>query len=680
MKDYHTFQLQKNSLVMHLKYGIGKYQGISTITCNNIPSEYLTLLYAENAKLYVPISQIYLISRYHNYDYDENVHLNKLGCSKWKNERDKIFNKINDLAVKILDSHAQRALNPGFSFHNNLEKYKIFCHDFPFQMTRDQNIVINEVLSDMSKKTPMNRLICGDVGFGKTEIAIRASFVAVNNQKQVIILVPTTLLAQQHYKNFKNRFLKYNIKVDILSRFQSKNEQLNCIKNMSKGYTNIIIGTHKILFNTLKCYDLGLLIIDEEHRFGVSQKEKIKKIFPNIDILMLTATPIPRTLNMSKYGIYDLSILLTPPKNRLPIKTFIKNKSNMLIRKIILFEISRNGQIYYICNKIQNLEKKLQKLKKLVPESKFKIGHGQMNGKVLKNIMQDFYEKKFDVLICTTIIETGIDIPTVNSIIIEHANFFGLAQLHQMRGRVGRSEIQSYAWLLISKKNKMSLHNKKRLKIIESIKDFKSGLELSKHDLKIRGVGEIFGKHQSGHMKNVTLLLYKQLIHKTIKYIKNNKRLSLETLKNQQPKIKLFIPTIIPNKYITDINTRLFFYTKIFSVNTEENLLKIKKQLIHKFGPIPIEVENLISKIKIKFLLNNIGIINLQSDKNGGQIKFSKINKFINIHKFIKICETEFKKWKISNQYILNYLYYISDDNKRILWILNFLKKLNNNT
>ncbi|CAL4320958.1 transcription-repair coupling factor [Buchnera aphidicola] len=672
------FSFNINTLVIHLKHGIGKYQGLTILKNNNIETEYLTILYANDAKLYVPIYHIYLIKNYNSICENEKVVLHTLGSGKWNQERKKIFKNITDIAAKILDSNAYRFSKPGFSFKINIEKYKIFCKNFPHKMTIDQKKVIKAVLKDMNKPIPMDRLICGDVGFGKTEIAIRAAFIAVNNNKQVIVLVPTTLLAQQHYKSFQERFATWKININVLSRFQNKTEQLQCIENVKNGYTNILIGTHKILLNNLIWHNLGLLIIDEEHRFGVKQKENIKNNFSNIDILTLTATPIPRTLNMVMSNIRDLSIISTPPKNRLPVKTFIKKYNIHLIKKIILLELSRKGQIYYICNKVSMLEEKLYTLQKMIPEARFNIGHGQMNSDELKKIMYDFYQKKFDILVCTTIIETGIDIPTVNTIIIENADSFGLAQLHQMRGRVGRSYIQAYAWLLISNFKKISLNGKKRLQAIKSIKDFGAGLKLSMHDLKIRGIGELLGYNQSGHIKSIELSLYIELLNKTIQLIKKKSILSLTEIEKKQPEIQLSIPNILPNKYIPDITQRVYFYKKLYLLNNKEDLLKIQLQLINNFGILPQEVKNLILLIRIKILSNKIGITKIKSNKYGGKITFLHIPKTVDIQKLFKLCTEEFTKWNIEKKYSIKYFYKVFDDIKRIKWIFNVLKKIKN--
>ncbi|CAL4320936.1 Transcription-repair-coupling factor [Buchnera aphidicola (Pterocallis alni)] len=665
-----------NSFVIHLKHGLGQYKGLTVIEDNNIQAEYFTILYADNVKLYVPIHHVYLIKKYIFNTDNKKISLHKLGNKKWINERNKIFKNIQDIALNLLDNHAYRTSQPGFAFKQDVEKYQLFCQSFPYEMTCDQKKTMYEVLQDMNKSIPMDRLVCGDVGFGKTEIAIRASFVAVSNKKQVIILVPTTLLAHQHYKTFQKRYKNWPVQVDILSRFQSKCDQISCIENIKLGNTNILIATHKILFNNVLWYDLGLLIIDEEHRFGVSQKEKIKKQFPNIDILTLTATPIPRTLHMAMHGIRNLSILATPPVNRLPVKIAIKKYNTKLIREIIVNEIKRKGQVYYICNKITNLKEKLIILQNLIPEATFKIGHGKIQSTRLKKIMYHFQEKKFDVLICTTIIETGIDIPTVNSIIIEDADSFGLAQLYQMKGRVGRSNIQAYAWLLISDIKKISSNGKKRLLAIESIKNFGAGFDLSMHDLQIRGMGELLGYNQSGHGKNIEISLYVELLQQTIFLIKQNTSLSLTLLKNIQPKVRLFIPNILPESYISNMDIRLYVYKKFFESNKKNDLLKLKIYLIDNFGVLPQETENLFIISNIRILCNDLGIKSVEFNNHDGIIAFNETSSVINSNILLKIFESEVQEWKIKDVFSFYFIKVISNEIERITWLWQFLKKI----
>ncbi|CAL4321085.1 transcription-repair coupling factor [Buchnera aphidicola] len=678
MTKKYISELKHNDLVIHLKHGLGQYKGLINIAHNSFKADYLVILYANEVKIYVPITHLYLVKPYIVGSSKKKITLNKLGCSKWNKERKCIFKKIQDSAIKILDIQSQRMKQLGFSFNHYHQEYELFCKKFPFKITKDQNKAMQSVLLDMKKKIPMDRIICGDVGFGKTEIAMRASFVAYLNKKQVLILVPTTLLAQQHYKNFKARFSDYAITIDIFSRFRSMQEEIYCIDQIKKGKINIFIGTHKILSKKLHWFNLGILIIDEEHRFGVYQKESIKKRFKNIDILTLTATPIPRTLNMAIQGIRDLSIISTPPKNRIPIRTFVKEYDNFLIKKIILNELSRKGQVYYVCNKIQNLEEKLIQLRSSMPEVKFQIGHGKMHGNELKKIMHDFYDKKFQVLISTTIIETGIDIPTVNTIIIENADLFGLAQLHQMRGRVGRSNIQSYAWFLVENLDSLSSNAKKRLQVIQSLNELGSGFDLSMHDLNIRGTGELLGYHQSGKINNVELSLYIELLQKTIEFSKNRLNLSLTELKNYQPKIKLSVPYFLPEKYIPDPSQRLYFYKKIYLTKKNDDLLKIQFNLINKFGKLPIQAKYLILINKIRILSNIIGITKIECDQHGGIIQFSKNNCFNDINWLTEILQKEPNIWKINNSYSIQFTHNLFDYHGRINWVLKFLKKIKN--
>ncbi|WP_343183345.1 transcription-repair coupling factor [Buchnera aphidicola] len=671
------FNININQLVIHIQYGIGQYKGLQTIEISGIKSEYFVILYADNDKLYVPISSLNLITIYNNYN-NNIIRLNKLGNENWIKSTKKISKKIFDTAVMLLNIYSNRLSKTGFSFKKYKKKYIKFCKSFPFKTTPDQYKVINSVLNDMYSSKPMDRLVCGDVGFGKTEVAMRAAFVASCNKKQVAILVPTTILAQQHYNNFIKRFLKYSISIETLSRFKSIKEQKKIIKNIKNGKLDIIIGTHKILFNKIQWNNLGLLIIDEEHRFGVYHKEHIKKMFNNIDILTLTATPIPRTLNMSLLGIRDLSIINTPPDKKLLVKTFIKKKTDKIIRKAILKEIKRGGQVYYVYNKVKNIQFKLKYLCKLVPEGNFKISHGQMKKNNLKIIMQDFYKKKFNILLCTTIIETGLDIPSANTIIIENADYFGLSQLHQLRGRVGRSYHQAYAWLLVSDIKKITKNSKKRLQYISSIQDFKAGFSLATHDLEIRGVGEILGKKQSGHIKNIGIELYLKLLKKAIKNLKKGNKKSVKNLLNQDTKIELQIPHLFPEKYIPDINTRLNFYIKISSIKSIFKLKKIKKKLIKLFGKIPKISKNLILIKKIQILSKKIKIKKIKFNNLGGIIKFFYPNK-INIEWLIKFLKKKYKIWKIKNQNKLIFKKFFKNDQKKLKWIIKFLFKIKKN-
>ncbi|NIG99205.1 MAG: transcription-repair coupling factor [Buchnera aphidicola (Periphyllus acericola)] len=663
-----------NQYVIHIQYGIGIYKGLITIKTEGIKCEYLIILYADNDKLYVPISSLNLISKYNKIE-NKNVRLNKLGNKNWKKEIKKISKKIFNTAKTLFKIYSNRISKKGFAFKQYSKKYLKFCKNFPFKTTPDQSKVINSVLNDMFSSKPMDRLVCGDVGFGKTEVAMRAAFIASCNKKQVAILVPTTLLAQQHYNNFTQRFSKYSISINMLSRFNTLTEQKKILKKIKNGNLNIIIGTHKILLKNLKWNNLGLLIIDEEHRFGVHHKESIKKIFYNIDILTLTATPIPRTLNMSILGMRDLSIINTPPDKKLLVKTFVRNKKNKIIRQAILKEIKRGGQVYYVYNKVQKIKNKLKYLNKLVPEGKFQIGHGQMNKNKLKKVIKNFYQNKFNILLCTTIIETGLDIPLANTIIIEHADHFGLSQLHQLRGRVGRSHYQAYAWLLVSDIKKITKNSKKRLKSISSIQDFKAGFSLATNDLKIRGVGEILGEKQSGHIKNIGLPLYVKLLKNAIKNIKHSKKISTKNLLNQNIEIELNLPHLFPENYISDIKSRLYLYIKIASLNSILKLKKIKKKIENLYGKLPKLAKNLISITEIKILSKKIKIKKIELNKSGGIIKFFYPNN-INIIWLTKFLKKKYKTWKIKDKNTLIFKKSFSKNKNKIRWIKKFLLKL----
>ncbi|QIQ41881.1 MAG: transcription-repair coupling factor [Buchnera aphidicola (Microlophium carnosum)] len=678
LKKNNLSQLVLNYPIIHIEHGIGRYEGLTTIETASIQSEYLIISYAEGDKLYVPISYLHLVSPYTGTSI-ENAPLHKLGGDDWNKEKNKISKTIYDHAAQLLQIYAKRASKKGFAFKKDQEKYECFCNHCSFKTTSDQNKVMKFVLRDMSNSIPMDRLICGDVGFGKTEIAMRASFLAVSNNKQVAILVPTTLLAQQHYKNFKIRFSNYSIIINILSRFQMKKEQDLIFKNIKNGKINILIGTHKLLFKKIEWHSLGLLIIDEEHKFGVSHKEIIKKVYSNIDVLTLTATPIPRTLNMAMTGIKDVSIISNPPAQRLAIKTFIQEYNPLLIRKTILREISRGGQIYYIYNKVKNIMNIAERLTKLIPEANIKIGHGQMKNIDLKKVMNEFYKNKFNVLICTTIIESGVDIPRANTIIIENSNHFGLSQLHQLRGRIGRSNHQGYALFLVNNFNKITPDAKKRLEAISSVDNFGGGFSLSNQDLEIRGVGEILGKEQSGHVKSIGFSLYMELLNNAIDLLKTDKVLSVNQLPKKSLEIELHVSSLLPDNYIVDVNTRLFFYKKISDAKNEEEIENIKYELIDQFGKLPDFSKNLILIAKIRLMAYKIGIKYIKSNKKTGVIEFNH-NNTVNIKYLLKIFQEEPKIWKMENPTKIKFLLNVNKDYLRLKWIINLLRNLHQNS
>ncbi|ALD15243.1 transcription-repair-coupling factor [Buchnera aphidicola (Aphis glycines)] len=673
IKNKFLYQLKIHDLIIHIQHGIGRYQGLTTIKTASYESEYLVILYAEENKLYVPISSLHLISPYSG-NSEKNIVLHKLGSNKWDKEKNKISKNLYDHAVILLNIYANRLSKKGFSFQKNEEQYNLFCQDCLFQVTSDQKNAIKSVLNDMNKSIPMDRIICGDVGFGKTEIAMRAAFICISNKKQVVVLVPTTLLAEQHFNNFSKRFANWSINIDILSRFRSIKEKKKILENISIGKINILIGTHKILFENIEWYNPGLLIIDEEHRFGVIHKEIIKKIYSHIDILTLTATPIPRTLNMAMHGIKDLSIISNPPKERKKIQTFINEYNPILIKKAISQEISRGGQVYYIYNKIQGIDNIATKLLNLIPNAKIKIVHGKMNHIDLKNIMNEFYQNCFNVLVCTTVIESGIDIPKANTIVIENADHFGLSQLHQLRGRIGRSNNQGYAFLFVNNFKKVTLDAQKRLEAIAMTNNFGGGFNLSNRDLEIRGIGELLGKEQSGHIDCIGIDLYMKFLHKTIKIYKNGEKISLENL-IKKSYIELYIPALLPKNYIFDLNQRLFFYEKIEHAKSEKEIKIISLELLNQFGKLPIYAKNLILIAKIKLLTKEIGISHIKSNKNIGIIKFNKKNS-INMQYLLSIFHKEPDLWKMINSTKLKFFHSFQSDTMRINWIINLLKHL----
>lgn len=609
--------------VVHLEHGVGRYAGLTTLEAGGITGEYLILLYANDAKLYVPISSLHLISRYSGGN-EGLAPLHKLGTDTWLKARKKVAEKIKDTAAELLDVYAKRKAKSGFLFKLEKNEYQQFCQSFPYEVTPDQAKAIQATIDDMCSPTVMDRLVCGDVGFGKTEVAMRAAFLAVINHKQVAILVPTTLLAQQHHENFRDRFANWPVRIETLSRFKTPKMQQQTLEEAKNGKIDIIIGTHKLLQHDVKWHDLGLLVVDEEHRFGVRQKDRIKSMRANVDILTLTATPIPRTLNMAMNHIRDLSIIASPPARRLAVKTFVREYDKLVIREAILREILRGGQVYYLHNDVQSIEKTQQKIRELIPEARIAIAHGQMNERNLEQVMNNFQHQKFNILVCTTIIETGIDIPNANTIIIERADKFGLAQLHQLRGRVGRSYHQAYAYLLVPNTKLMTKDAKKRLDAIASLEDLGAGFALATHDLEIRGAGELLGEEQSGQIATIGFSLYTELLETEVTALKEGKNPSLDTLllATNQTDIELCLPALIPDSFISDVNTRLSLYKRIASANDDSKLKEIKVEMIDRFGLPPEPVIYLLEIAALKRYGKELGISRIKFSDKGGFIEF----------------------------------------------------------
>lgn len=620
-------ELQINDPVVHIDHGIGRYIGLQTLTVGKQMAEFLTLEYQGGDKLYVPVSSLQLISRYTGAD-PENTPISKLGTDQWQKAKRRAAQKVKDVAAELLDLYAKRAARFGYQYTLPYDQYEVFSAQFPFEETPDQLHAIEAVFSDMTAGKPMDRVICGDVGFGKTEVALRAAFIAVQNSKQVAILVPTTLLAQQHFQTFQDRFADWPITVDMLSRFRTPKETKKVLANLAEGKADIVIGTHKLLQQDIQFKDLGLVIIDEEHRFGVKQKERLKTLRSMVDILTMTATPIPRTLNMALAGIRDLSVIATPPAKRLAVKTFVHEYSHQLIQEAIQREIMRGGQVYFLHNEITTINHKAEEIARLVPESRICVAHGQMHERDLERIMSAFYHRQYNVLVCSTIIESGIDVPTANTIIIHRADKFGIAQLHQLRGRVGRSHHQAYAYLIIPPKEYLSSDAAKRLEAIASLDQLGIGFTLATHDLEIRGAGELLGEEQSGNMHEIGFTLYMDLLSRAVDALKAGKEPDLDaSFLTPTSEIDLHLTALIPDTYLGDVPLRLQFYKHIANAKTIAELDEIQVEMIDRFGLLPEALKNLFAIAEIKLEAQGLGVIKIDVTDKGGKIEFTSAPK-----------------------------------------------------
>ncbi len=615
-------ELREGAPVVHIDHGVGRYQGLVTLEIEGQAQEFLLLQYADEAKLYVPVASLHLIARYTGSD-DALAPLHKLGSETWQKAKRKAAEQVRDVAAELLDIYARRAARQGYAFKDPQVDYETFAAGFPFEETPDQQAAIDAVREDLLSAKPMDRLVCGDVGFGKTEVAMRAAFIAVHGGKQVAVLVPTTLLAQQHYNSFRDRFADWPVRVEVMSRFKSAKEVQNAITELAEGKIDILIGTHKLLQDDVKFSNLGLVIIDEEHRFGVRQKEQLKALRSEVDILTLTATPIPRTLNMSIAGMRDLSIIATPPARRLSVRTFVMEANNPTIKEALLRELLRGGQVYYLHNDVKTIEKCAADLQALVPEARIAIGHGQMRERDLEQVMSDFYHKRFNVLVASTIIETGIDVPSANTIIIERADKFGLAQLHQLRGRVGRSHHQAYAYLLTPPRKAMTDDAQKRLEAIANAQDLGAGFVLATHDLEIRGAGELLGEGQSGQIQAVGFTLYMEMLERAVKAIRKGEQPNLEQPLGGGPEINLRLPALIPEDYLPDVHARLILYKRIANAADEDGLKELQVEMIDRFGLLPEPTKNLVRLTLLKLQAEKLGITKIDAGPQGGRIEFS---------------------------------------------------------
>ncbi|AGY91917.1 hypothetical protein SPICUR_04695 [Spiribacter curvatus] len=607
--------------VVHEQHGIGRYQGLQTLAVDGIETEFLTLEYAAGDKLYVPVASLHLISRYTGAD-DDGAPMHRLGSGQWEKARKRAAQKARDVAAELLDIYARREAQQGEPHIVPAEDYAHFANQFPFEETPDQQTAIHAVLQDLQQIRPMDRVVCGDVGFGKTEVAMRAAFAGIQSGRQVAVLVPTTLLCQQHYQNFKDRFADWPVRIEQLSRFQSARDQSKTLEAITEGKVDVVIGTHKLLQQSVRFKRLGLMIIDEEHRFGVRQKEALKRLRANVDVLTLTATPIPRTLNMSLAGLRDLSIIATPPARRLAVKTFVNEWDETTIREACLRELHRGGQVYFLHNDVDSIQRTAEALATLIPEARVGTAHGQMPERELERVMLDFYHQRFNILVCTTIIESGIDVPTANTIIINRADRLGLAQLHQLRGRVGRSHHRAYAYLIAPPRRSQTADAVKRLDAISSLEDLGIGFALASHDLEIRGAGELLGEGQSGQIHEVGFNLYSDLLDRAVQSLKAGKEPALEQPLEQSADVDLHISALLPEDYLPDVHTRLVMYKRIANAPNAAALRELQVEMIDRFGLLPEPARNLLEIARIRQQVQAMGISRFEVGPGGGVVQF----------------------------------------------------------
>jgi transcription-repair coupling factor (superfamily II helicase) len=615
--------LRPGSPVVHEDYGVGRFVSLVTLDVGGLTNEFLLLEYADGDKLYVPVTALDLVSRYTGAP-AETAPLHKLGSDAWEKAKRKAAQRIHDTAAELLDLYSRRAARQGEQLVASEADLRTFEAAFPFEETPDQSQAIEAVIADLASGKPMDRVVCGDVGFGKTEVALRAAFVTVQAGKQVAVLVPTTLLAQQHYQTFADRFADWPVKVEALSRFRSAREVEQVLQGLESGQTDIVIGTHRLLQSGVKFGRLGLLIIDEEHRFGVKDKEKLKQLRAEVDVLTLTATPIPRTLNMAMGGLRELSLITTPPAARLSIKTFVSQWDSATIREACLREIRRGGQIYYVHNSVDTIERTARAIAELVPEARIAVGHGQMRERELEQIMLDFYHQRCNLLVCTTIVESGIDVPSANTIIMDRADKLGLAQLHQLRGRVGRSHHQAYAYLLTPPRNAMTAVAVKRLEAIESLEDLGAGFTLATHDLEIRGAGELLGEEQTGQIQEIGYALYMEMLERAVNALKSGKIPHLDQPMHQGPEVELHVPSLLPDSYLPDVHLRLVLYKRIAAAATDEELRELQVEMIDRFGLLPEPAKNLFRIAGYKQAARALGLRKLDVGPGGGSVTFER--------------------------------------------------------
>ena len=618
-------ELKIGDPVVHVNHGIGRYAGLINIDLANGAdggaSEFLHLEYADKATLYVPVAQLHLIGRYTGVS-PEEAPLHRLGSGQWEKARRKAAEQVRDSAAELLDLYARRAAREGHAFRFEPHDYEAFATSFGFEETPDQHAAIHAVIQDMVSPRPMDRLVCGDVGFGKTEVALRAAFVAVTGGKQVALLAPTTLLAEQHFQNIADRFGKWPIKVAEMSRFRSAREIKAALEGLEDGTIDIVVGTHKLLSQQTKFKRLGLLVIDEEHRFGVRHKEAMKALRAEVDVLTLTATPIPRTLGMALEGLRDLSVIATAPQRRLAIKTFVRNESTGTIREAVLRELKRGGQVYFLHNDVESIQHRREKLVELLPEARIAVAHGQMPERELERVMRDFVAQRHNLLLCSTIIETGIDVPSANTIVISRADKFGLAQLHQLRGRVGRSHHQAYAYLMVPDVEGLTKQAAQRLEAIQQMEELGSGFYLAMHDLEIRGAGEVLGENQSGNMMEVGFQLYNDMLAEAVRALKNGREPQLTGALAATTEINLHAPALLPDAYCGDVHTRLSLYKRLASAERPEQIDALLEEITDRFGKLPAQGQTLFDTHRLRVLARNYGVLKIDAAPNATTITF----------------------------------------------------------
>ena len=614
-------ELRAGDPVVHAQHGIGRYHGLVNMDMGEGEMEFLHLEYANGSTLYVPVSQLHVIARYSGAD-PEAAPLHQLGSGQWDRARRKAARQVRDSAAELLALYAKRAAREGYAFKLPMADYQVFAEGFGFEETPDQAAAIEAVIADMTSGKPMDRLVCGDVGFGKTEVALRAAFLAVANGKQVALLCPTTLLAEQHAQTFSDRFADWPVQVVELSRFRSAREVAAAVEGINAGKVDIVIGTHKLLSREVRFQRLGLVIIDEEHRFGVRQKEALKALRAEVDVLTLTATPIPRTLGMSLEGIRDFSVIATAPQKRLAIKTFVRREDGSTVREALLRELKRGGQAYFLHNEVETIHNRLAKLQELVPEARIAVAHGQMPERELEQVMKGFYQQRYNVLLCTTIIETGIDVPTANTIVIHRADRFGLAQLHQLRGRVGRSHHQAYAYLLTPGEDAMTSNARKRLEAIQAMEELGSGFYLAMHDLEIRGTGEVLGESQSGNIQEVGFSMYNEMLNEAVRALKAGEEPDLDAPFAAGCEVNLHSPALLPADYCADVHARLAVYKRLSHAAGEDDLIAIQEELIDRFGKLPDAARTLLATHRLRLAAEPLGIQKIDASEAGALLQF----------------------------------------------------------